>query len=274
MRGERPGVGATRHRLQHRPLELDEPVGVQHLPHGLEDRGARQEVAARGLVADQMEIAAALLQVRILQPVPLLRERPQALREHRPATHEHGELALLRHAHGAGGTDDVAEVHLVEKREELWFEILRARRRAGRRRCDPAGRGTSTCPCRASAPHGRPRFERPRVPRRAARRRRPIAPPPPASAPRPPGPSPTSARTAGTPAASSRSKLPWRAARTSASRDRRCSSLSSASSGALPSPVSLSSSAIGLRRVPVVHESQTLKREPGLVMGDGACSEG
>ena len=83
-RRERPGVGAARHGLEHRALDLEEAALVEDLADRAEHRRPRGEVAARRLVGDQMEVASPLLEIRVLEAVPLLRQRPQRLREHRP----------------------------------------------------------------------------------------------------------------------------------------------------------------------------------------------
>ena len=125
--GERPGVGAARDRLQHRSLELDESALVEHAAHRAQHRRACQEVPAGLLVGDQVQVAPALLQVGVLQAVPLLGQRPQRLREHRPSIGEHAELALARRADAAGDPDDVAEVDLAEQREEVVGQVRAAR---------------------------------------------------------------------------------------------------------------------------------------------------
>ena len=83
----------------------------------LEHGGACEERGARFLVGDQMQVAASLLQIGVLQAGPLLREGAEGLRQHRPSRNEDAELALARRADGAGRPDDVAEVHLLEQGE-------------------------------------------------------------------------------------------------------------------------------------------------------------
>ena len=120
---ERPRVRAARHRLEDRTLGLDEAAFVQHLARSPEDRRARGEEAAGSLVRDQMEVATPLLQIRVPEAVPLLRQRTERLRQHRPAGDEDRELATTRRPDRAGGRDDVAEIHLVEERERLGLQL-------------------------------------------------------------------------------------------------------------------------------------------------------
>ncbi len=122
MGGERTRVRAAGDRLQDRSLELDEAALLEHRADRAQDRGARQHRSSRRLVGDQVEVPAALLQIRVLQPVPLLGEGPQRLREHPPALGEQAELAAPRRAHRALHTDDVAEVQLAEQHERVRVE--------------------------------------------------------------------------------------------------------------------------------------------------------
>ena len=173
MRGERTRVRAAGDRLQDRSFELDEAALLEHRADRAQDRGAREHRSSGRLVGDQVEVPAALLQIRVLQPVPLLGKGPERLREHRPALGEQAELAAPRRAHRALHADDVAEVQLAQQRE-------RVRRRAGRGRTPPGarrrGRGSSrtpACPDRASARHGRRGRRAPPSWRRAPDRRAP-----------------------------------------------------------------------------------------------------
>src|SRR3954463_9316706 len=117
VRGERAGVSATGDGLEHRALELDETAFVQDTADRLENGGAGEKHLARVLVGDQMEVSTALLQIRVLQPGPLLGKWTQRLGEHRPSGHEDAELTRARGANGAGRADDVAKVDLLEQRE-------------------------------------------------------------------------------------------------------------------------------------------------------------
>ena len=216
MRRERPGVRAARDELQHRSFELHEPALVQDPAHRPAGPRRGQERTSRRLVGEQMQVSLALLQVRVLQAVPLLRERPERLREHRPSGSTNTQSSpLLVRPHGAGGADDVAEVYLVEDRRTPRCPWPRCRRAGGRRR-DRGSSRTPACPCRASARHGRRPSARRRsggpLARRGAhrgRRRRSGASTPSTSA---------SVSANARCAAPSRSRLARRAARTSASR--------------------------------------------------------
>src|SRR4029077_15653373 len=101
VRRDRARVRPARNRLEHRTLELDEPSLVEHTPDRLEHGGAREERGTWLLVGDQMQVAASLLQIGVLQAGPLLRERAKGLRQHRPSRDEDAQLALARRADGA-----------------------------------------------------------------------------------------------------------------------------------------------------------------------------
>ena len=116
VRGERPGVRAARHALQHRRLDLDEVPRVQLGPDGAKQRRASGGGAAGLEVGREVQVAAALLQVGVLQAVPLLGQRAQGLREHRERPDLQRQLTALRADHEALGAHDVAEVDLVQQR--------------------------------------------------------------------------------------------------------------------------------------------------------------
>ena len=78
VRRERACVRAAGDRLEHRTFELDEPSLVEHTPDRLEHGGACEERGARFLVGDQVQVAASLLQIGVLQAGPLLREPSSA----------------------------------------------------------------------------------------------------------------------------------------------------------------------------------------------------
>ena len=81
MRDERPRQRAAGDRLHHRRLDLEEPAGDQELADRRDDAAAHLEHAPRVGVDDQIEIALAVADLDVLQPVPLLRQRQQALGE-------------------------------------------------------------------------------------------------------------------------------------------------------------------------------------------------
>jgi hypothetical protein len=62
-----------------------------------------------------VEGALSLLELGILEAVPLLGQRPEGLGEHREPLDEDRQLALARGPDTAGRTDDVAEIHLGQQ---------------------------------------------------------------------------------------------------------------------------------------------------------------
>ena len=114
MGHERLGVGAARDRMQHRRLDLHEAV----LDHEAADRrqrlAARSEARARGLVGDQVDVALPVLVFGIGQAMELVGQRPQALRQQAQLLDLDRELAGLGLEEQAFGTDDVAQVEVLE----------------------------------------------------------------------------------------------------------------------------------------------------------------
>ena len=89
--GRRPAV----HDLQHRGLDLEEPVVVQGLAQRAGDRGALFDHPPRVRAHDQVDVALpdpVLLGERLVGH----RERPQRLGGHPPTARQHGQLTAAR----------------------------------------------------------------------------------------------------------------------------------------------------------------------------------
>src|SRR5207237_8586640 len=69
--------------LEHRRLHLDEAACVELGPKGPQGRGSSDRESGRLGVGRQLKVAPALLEVRVPETVPLLRERADGLAEHR-----------------------------------------------------------------------------------------------------------------------------------------------------------------------------------------------
>ncbi len=114
MGHERPGRGAAGDRLHHRRLDLHEAAGVEEGAEVADHLGARPERPAALVADDQVHVALAVAGLGVRQPVPLVRQRPQRLRQ------EPGRLRLDRQLAGSGahqralGGDDVADVPALE----------------------------------------------------------------------------------------------------------------------------------------------------------------
>ena len=72
MRPERARRGAARHRLQHGSLDLDKAACLQECPRLLDDAASCQENLHHLRIRDQVEVALAVAQLLVLEPVILL----------------------------------------------------------------------------------------------------------------------------------------------------------------------------------------------------------
>ena len=115
VRRERARERAAVERLQDRRLDFDEAGVVEKAAHGGHGLGPRDKQLARLLVGHEVELAAAIARLDVLQPVVLLGRRAQRLREHRERLDAQRDLAALRAQRGAVDADDVAEVDLREQ---------------------------------------------------------------------------------------------------------------------------------------------------------------
>ena len=117
MRDERPRQRAAGHRLHHRRLDLDEAQGVEEAPDGRDDLRARLEHVARVGIDDQIQVPLAIADLDVLQAVPLLRQRQQALREEGDRRGPDRQLVRLRPEDAAGDADVIADVEQLERGE-------------------------------------------------------------------------------------------------------------------------------------------------------------
>ena len=107
---ERPGRRAGGQRLQHRRLHFEEPVVVEVGPERPDGRRPPLEDPAGRGVRGQVEVALAVAEVPVGEPVPLLRERQQRLRQQGQRVRANGELPGPRPEDRALHPDPVAEV--------------------------------------------------------------------------------------------------------------------------------------------------------------------
>ena len=112
---ERLGQRAAGDRLQDGRLDLGVSATVQLLTDRAQHGGARRDVPPRRRVGDQVQVAPSLLEIGVLQPVPLLGQRTQRLRQQGERVHLERELPATRAHDVARGADDVAQVDLVEQ---------------------------------------------------------------------------------------------------------------------------------------------------------------
>ena len=98
---------------------------------------ARPKDAAALLVDDQIDVALAIALLDVRKAMPLVRQRPQRLRQQAQLLDAHRQLAGLGPEQRAFGADDVADVPALERLVRL-AERVAAAGTAGSGRCGPA----------------------------------------------------------------------------------------------------------------------------------------
>ena len=107
---EWPGERAPVERLEHGRLHLHEAARVEPAAHRGDRPGPGEEELAGLLVRHQVELAAAVAGLDVLEAVELLRRRAQGLREQLPGLGPDRELAAPGCEHGPLDADDVPDV--------------------------------------------------------------------------------------------------------------------------------------------------------------------
>ena len=119
MGDERVREGAAVARLQHRGLDLDEPVGIEVAPDRRDDAAAQQEIRARLLVHQQVEVALAIAGLDVREPVEGVGQRRADLPEQLELDHLQRRLAATGLRRVPADADDVAEVDVDLACEQL-----------------------------------------------------------------------------------------------------------------------------------------------------------
>ena len=119
MRDERPRQRAAGDRLHHRRLDFEEAACVEEAANGRERARAHVEDAARVGIDDQVEVALAVAGLDVLEAVPLLRQRQEALGEERQRRRPDGQLVGPRPEQATLDAHLVAEIEQLEHRERL-----------------------------------------------------------------------------------------------------------------------------------------------------------
>ena len=166
MGRERPRGGAPVQGLERGRLDLEEAATVEAGAQRRDDPAAQQRGAARRLVHEQVEMALPESGLDVGQPVPLLGQRAQALREQLGLPGVDGELAGARAPDGPFDAHEVPHVEVAQEREPLRRELLLLRAHLDRRAVldqreeEQVAEGAQ----RADAPHhgdgSRTRFQR------------------------------------------------------------------------------------------------------------------
>eukprot|EP00968_Pinguiococcus_pyrenoidosus_P026888 scaffold7340_cov266-Pinguiococcus_pyrenoidosus.AAC.54 len=110
--------------MQRGSLNLEEAALVEVSPDARGDLRATPEGVSRRWVADKIHLPVPVSLLHVLQTVPLVRQRLQALREHLPTGCVDAELALLGALYGSPRAYDVACVHEVFQLLELVSQPL------------------------------------------------------------------------------------------------------------------------------------------------------
>ncbi len=122
MGGERPGQGAAVERLQHRGLDLEEAVLVEPATDLGDGPGPDAEDLAAVLVGDQVELAAAVAGLGVLEAVELVRRRAQRFGQQlHPSTSSESWPRRVTIARPVDA-DEVAEVEVVKQGEGAFAE--------------------------------------------------------------------------------------------------------------------------------------------------------
>src|SRR6185369_10811202 len=123
---EGPRQCAAVERLQDRCLDLGEATVVEPAAHLADRPRAGAEDAAGVLVGEEVELAPTVARLGVLEPVVLVRERAQALRQQAPDPDLERELAAPCCEGGSLDADDVTEVEVDEEPEGLLAEHVLA----------------------------------------------------------------------------------------------------------------------------------------------------
>ena len=117
MRHKRPGERAAGKRLHHRRLDLEVAARRHECPNARDHTAPRFEHCPRIGIHDQIQIALAIACFDVGQPVPLLGQRQEALRQEVQARRPDGQLVGLRAEHATFDADPIAEVEQLEDAE-------------------------------------------------------------------------------------------------------------------------------------------------------------
>ena len=112
--------------MHHRRLDLDEAVAVEEAPHRLHDFGALQKDLAHVGIHGEVNVAAAIARLHVLQPVPFFRQRKQVLHQEGDLLDMDGQLVGAGAEEVALHADVVAEVEQLVELKRLFADIVEA----------------------------------------------------------------------------------------------------------------------------------------------------
>ena len=117
VRDERPRRGATGNRLHHRRLYFDEASGFEEVAQFADDLSASRKDLPHSLVDNQIQVALAVAEFDVGQPVPFFRQGQQRLGQQSQFLHPERQLIGLGAEKMPGDADDVAHVQELEQPE-------------------------------------------------------------------------------------------------------------------------------------------------------------
>ena len=121
---ERLGHGARRHGDQHGRVHFEEAALVEEAAHRRDDLAPGAHDVVHVAVRDQVQVALAVALLHVAEAVELLGGRAQRLGEHAQRLDGQGDLARLGARERPGGSDEVAEVQVVEQCIALAQRVL------------------------------------------------------------------------------------------------------------------------------------------------------
>ena len=108
---ERPRIGATRLRLQHGRLNLEELSLVEPATNATHQQGPTTEGFTRLRRDNQIEIALAIALLHISKSMPFVGQGLKRLAQHAPITHFHRQLTAVSATQRAAHTQPVPSIH-------------------------------------------------------------------------------------------------------------------------------------------------------------------
>jgi hypothetical protein len=124
VRHERPGERASGKGLHHRRLDFEVAASVQEAANAVEDPAPDLEHPARIRIDDQIQVALAVAGLDVLQPVPFLRHRDEALGQELELRRPDRQLVGLCSKEVPLDADEIAEVQQLEHREVALAERI------------------------------------------------------------------------------------------------------------------------------------------------------
>ena len=124
VRGERLGHSSAGDGMHHRGFDFDEGIGVEEASHRLHNFRALDEDLAHVGVHGEIDIAAAIAGLDVLQAVPFFRQREQVLNQKRDLFDVNGQFARAGAEQVALHADVVTQVEqLVERKAFFAHEV-------------------------------------------------------------------------------------------------------------------------------------------------------